>query len=233
MKTIFLIFLTVVLLASGCLQEKITEPIHLTSNSLEELVSNAVNGNKIANDSLSKLVDVEVWEIGSYNSITVDSFYLDALKYFVVLLEHSNSLYNRFAIYDSLTNCYLIDKSLNGKFSYSLLKLPQAVLLNLKERFLTEDSLSLVRISFYKKSDGSFNLLYRSFAELKTEKYIFNQTIISISPDTIKTQIIVPKKYKLSERDDVFAFDFSSMSYKSGRSSFDSLVLKEIRTVRK
>ena len=71
-------------------------------------------------------------------------------------------------------------------------------------------------------------MVYRSFAELKTLKNTFNQTINFISHDTIKTQIHVPKNYSLASKEDVFVFNDKDKAYRSTQSLFDSLVYKEI-----
>ena len=228
MKRIYLIIAAAILAISGCFESEIVEPQVLTDNALQELVVNAANGNKKANDSLFGLMDLQMGENILYNSLELDSFYIDSIKYFSVLLEYPNPVYNRLAIYDSTSNCYLIDKSLNGKLSFEVMELQDLKLLKLIEKFITKDTLSLSRVSLYKKIDNSINLVYRSFAELKTLKNRFNQTINFISQDTIKTQILVPKKYKLDVKDDIFVLNHLEKAYRSNQSLFDSLVYKEI-----
>lgn len=228
MKRIYLIIAAAILTISGCFESEVVEPKVLTGNALQELVVNAANGNKKANDSLFGLMDLQMGENNLYNSLELDSFYIDSIKYFSVLLEYPNPVYNRLAIYDSTSNCYLIDKSLNGKLSFEVMELQDLKLLKLIEKFITKDTLSLSRVSLYKKIDNTINLVYRSFAELKTLKNHFHQTINFISQDTIKTQILVPKKYKLDVNDDIFVLNHLEKAYRSNQSLFDSLVYKEI-----
>ena len=228
MKQIYLIILVSALILAGCSESKIVESKILRGNELQALVVSAVNGDKKANDSISGLVDLDMAETNLYNSLKVDSFYLESIKYFSVLIEYPNPVYNRLAIYDSAANCYLIDKSLNGKLSSELLELQDLKLLEVVERFISKDTLMLTRLSLYRKIDNSINLVYRSFAELKTLKNHFYQTIQFISQDTIKTQIFVPKKYKLNMEKDVFVFNLLDQAYRSNQSLFDSLVYREI-----
>ena len=229
MKQVYLVFLLSLSTIFGCFNnEIIEEPKVLDGNGLQALVLNSINGDKKANDSLSGLVDFEMDENISYNYLQVDSFYLDSIKYFSVLLEYPNPIYNRFAVYDSSANCFLIDKSLNGSLSFEVIELQDLKFIKVIEKFISKDTLSISRLSFYRKIDNSINLVYRSFAELKTLKNQFYQTINFISQDSIKTQIQVPKKYKLSVKEDVFVFDSIEKKYRSNQSLFDSLVYREI-----
>jgi hypothetical protein len=228
MKQIYLIITALILTIWSCSESKIVEPKILTSNSLQELVINASNGDKKANDSLSILMELQMGENNLYNSLKVDSFYLDSIKYFSVLIEYPNPIYNRLAIYDITTNCYLIDKSLNGKLTFEIINVQNLKLLKVIERFISKDTLSISRLSLYKKIDDTFNLVYRNFAELKTLKNHFYQTINFISKDTIKTQILAQKKYKMDAQDDIFVFNRMGKVYRSNQSLFDSLVIKEI-----
>lgn len=227
MKPIYLIILVTAMIVAGCSENKILAPRILSGNTLEALIISAANGDRKANDSLSGLIDLNMEEINLYNSLKVDSFYIDTIKYFSVLIEYPNPIYNRFAIYDTTTNCYMIDKSLNGKLSFEVLELQDLKLLKVIEKFISKDTLSLTRISLYEKINNSINLVYRSFAELKRLKNYFYQTIHFISQDTIKTQILVPKKYKLNT-EDVFVFSYADKEYHSSQSLFDSLVYQEI-----
>ncbi len=144
------------------------------------------------------------------------------------MIEYPNPTYNRLAIYDVESKCFIIDKSLNGKISSEVIEVQNLKFIKTVERFNAKDVLGLVRISFYGKIDSSFNLVYRSFAELKTPKNLFHQTIYSISPDLIKTRISVPKKFKLDKKEDDFLFDSSTKSFISEISIFDTLVYREI-----
>lgn len=222
------IFLAVMLIIISCTENKIEIPRKLDGVELYNLVIKAANGNKVANDSLSGLINFDSKYKNQFNSLDLDSFYLQNVKYFSVLMEYPNPIFNYFAIYDELTNCYLIDKSLNGKLTFEMLNFSELSFLKVTEQFISKDTLQLVRLSLYQKFDESFKLVYRSFAKLSTPKYQFNQTIISITSDTIKTKILVPKKFKLKFDEDVFIFDSANQIFKSNQSLFDSLVYKVV-----
>lgn len=229
MKRVYLVVLLMLSTMFGCYNNEIVEePKVLDGNGLQALVLSSVNGDKKANDSLSGLVDFEMGKNISYNYLQVDSFYLDSAKYFSVLLEYPNPIYNRFAVYDNSANCFLIDKSLNGNLSFEIIELQDLKFIKIIEKFISKDTLSVSKLSFYRKIDNSINLVYRSFAELKTLKDQFYQTVNFISQDSIKTQIQVPKKYKLNVKEDVFVFDSIEKKYRSNQSLFDSLVYREI-----
>ena len=218
-----------ILFIYGCSETKnAAPPKPLTVTDLSSLVLKAINGNIKANDSLSGLIDLAQFEHEVYNTLKVDSFNVDTLKYFYVLIEYPNSIYNRLSFYDEKTNCYLIDKSLNGNLSIDILEIHNLTLLRLVEYFIAKDTLEVKRLSLYKNVGGAVKLVYRSFAELKMPKQVFIQTITSISEDTIKTNLTVPPKVKVASLQDIFFFDNITNNYKSNFSMFDSLVIKEI-----
>ena len=227
MKKIIFIYL-ILIIQTGCFENEVPPPKALTGNDLKDLVIDCTHGSKQANDSLSGLIDLTLGDNIKYNSLFVDSIYLDSNKYFIVLLEYPDPVYNRFAIFDTLTNCYLIDKSLNGFLSFAVVVLNNTKILKMVERFAAKEKLALTRLSFYKKYQDNFVLIYRSFAELKTPRRQFYQTIYSISDDTIKTKISLPRRYKFDADEDVFVFNDVRGVYLSEKSSFDSLVVREI-----
>jgi hypothetical protein len=214
------------------MERVIEEPPSLNGKELNGLIHNAASGDKKANDSLAGLIDFTSVGTYNFNFIKVDSFYLDSIKYFSVIIEYPDPILNRFAIYDTKANCYLIDKSLNGKMSSEVIDLGGLRLIKLIEQFISKDTLKLTRISFYKKTDDSINLVYRSFAGLQTPKNQFYQTVSYITSDTLKTKITVPKRYKFNKREDIFTFDSISNSYRSSEQLFDNLVYKEIENFR-
>lgn len=222
------IFLTVILF-NACNETKVAEPKQiLTAKNLQSLVLQAVEGSYKANDSLSGLFDLTLPGYKDYFSIRADSFYIDDVKYFYVLTEYQDPVLNRFAIYDTEKNCYLIDKSLIGKLSFEIMNHQDFKFIKIVEEYVSKDILQNVRLSLYKKFDDTFNLVYRSFVQLKTPKYTFNQTITSISLDTIKTQFTVPNKYRAKYVGDIFTFHPQRKMYLSSESLFDSLCIKEI-----
>lgn len=229
MTKYFKFILLALTLLWGCKESKISAPAKpLDVNDLSSLVLKAINGDRKANDSLSGLIETELIENAAYNSLTVDSFSVDTLKFFYVLLEYPNPIFNRLAFYDDKTNCYLIDKSLNGKISVDVLEVQDLKFLKVVESFLVKDTLEVIRLSFYKNIAQTIKLVYRNFAELKTPKQTFIQTITSMDGDTIKTKLTVPKKVKNISEEDFFFYDGIENYYKSSNSLFDSLVIKEI-----
>lgn len=227
-KYVIFILLAVIFLF-GCTETKnILPPKPLTANDLSSLVLKAINGDRKANDSLSGLVDTKLQESETYTSISVDSFSVDTMRYFYVLVEYPNPLLNRLAFYDEKTNCYLIDKSLNGNLVIDVLPIQNTKLVKVVEHFIVKDTLEVNRLSLYRPVDSSIKLVYRSFAELKTPKHTLLQTITSLSDDTIKTQITVPKKIKIDSNEDLFFYDRSSNEYKSIFYIFDTLVRQTI-----
>ena len=229
MTKYFKFILLALTLLWGCKESKISAPAKpLDVNDLSSLVLKAINGDRKANDSLSGLIETELIENAAYNSLTVDSFSVDTLNFFYVLLEYPNQIFNRLAFYDDKTNCYLIDKSLNGKISVDVLEVQELKFLKVIESFLVKDTLEVIRLSFYKNIAQTIKLVYRNFAQLKTPKQTFIQTITSIAGDTIKTKLTVPKKVKITSEEDFFFYDGIENYYKSSNSLFDSLVIKEI-----
>ena len=227
----FLFFLVFSLM--GCSElDRSKQPIKLTGNALNSLVSAAAAGNKIANDSLSGLIDLSMPDNYHYNQPNVDSFYLDSVKYFSVIINHPNSVYNRFAVYDEGSNCYLIDKSLNGKFLFELIEIDSIKFLKIVENFIALDSIRAVRLSLYRKINDSFNLVLRNYAEVKTIKNVYNQVVTSIALDTIKTRLFFSENNKVISREVFFVYRHNLKAFRSESSLFDSLVFKEVTELR-
>lgn len=216
------------LLLSGCMNKEIAPPKVLTGNGLKNLVIDCTFGSNAANDSLSGLIDLSQTDNLNYNFLKIDSIDIDSNKYFIVLIEYPNSIYNRLAVYDTLANCYLIDKSLNGFLFYEILDINKSNFIKLVERFTVKNDLVLSRLSLYKKIQNNFILVYRSYAELRTPSKQFYQTIDYFSEDTIKTKIVFPKRYKFESDEDVYVFNNFRHAYLSEQSNFDSLVTREV-----
>ena len=120
MKIITLLFLLLISLEFISCSEQKTETItrRYTEDQIRSFVYNAVKGDKNANDSLSGLIDYYLPVNDKFNNLDIKQFVSSNGKhFFTVLLEYPNPVYNRFAIYDSVLNALLFDKSLNGKLS--------------------------------------------------------------------------------------------------------------------
>jgi hypothetical protein len=188
-KCVFLSVL-VILLFYGCSKNNKTERKNADGRLIESLVINSIKGNSTDNASLNNLIDFRLPLNNNYDNLSVDSLKDNSGKtFYTVLLEYSNPAYNRFAVYDSSLNNYLIDKSLNGRISLQCNIEEGMTLLKIMEDFLSKDIFNLNRISFYLVNDTSVNLVFRTFTNLKYNKYIYSQQIDIISRDKIQTTI--------------------------------------------
>ena len=205
---------------------------NLNSENLRELILQALNRDEEANVKLKGLIDEELISRIDFNSIRIDSGYVNKKYYYSVLLEYSDPLLNRFAIYDDQFGLYLIDKSLNGNLSAEWAEKENRLFVFLQERFLTKDVLDIDRLSIYEIYDTTAALIYRSISRFTKEKNTSTQTIENISSDFIATKISVNVHSTIINQTDTFYFNSVSRKYLSSINLFDDFVKQEINDFR-
>lgn len=223
-KLLFFVFILITFALSACG----TGNDKLNSARLRELILQALNKNHNANVELKGLIDAELINRKDFNSIRIDSGYINRKYFYSVLLEHFDPSLNRFALYDDQLHLYLIDKSLNGNLSVEWIEKESRNFIFLQERFLTKDVLSIDRFSIYEVYDTSAGLVYRSISKLVKENNIYSQTIESISPEFIITKISGITDSKAIAETDTFYFLKQDMKYLSTKDLFNNFVKKEI-----
>lgn len=223
-----LFFITLLIISLiGCKTEiKQVEPKQpeLTVERLKNLVTESIEGNKSANDSLSNLIDFSLPTDSVFNKLDVNNIQLnDNSSIFYVLLVYPNPIYNRLAFYNKNLKCYLTDKSLNGNVSVKPIISNGKNFLEVNDNFTAKDLFNLNRTSIYQLSDTSAEMVFRTYTEIKGPALTYTQKIISISQDSIKTEINSSRiGYKKIQ--DSFTFDPNSNQYVSSQHIFDSLV---------
>lgn len=227
-KLLFFVFILITFALSACE----TGNDKLNSARLRELILKALNKNHDANVELKGLIDAELINRKDFNSIRIDSGYINSKYFYSVLLEHFDPSLNRFALYDDQLHLYLIDKSLNGNLSVEWIEKESRNFIFLQERFLTKDVLSIDRLSIYEVYDTSAGLVYRSISKLVKENIIYSQTIELISPEFIITKISGITDSKAIAETDTFYFLKQDMKYLSTKDLFNNFVKKEIEDFR-
>lgn len=208
-------------------------PKEVNSYGLTKLVLNALSGDSISNEILSGLIDLKIPVNKSFNNIQIDSIRTNSGKrFYAVLIEYPNPLYNRFAVYDLILKSYIIDKSLNGNLSISIDSLTGYKTLTITENFISKDILSLQRVSLYIVNDTSVNLAFRSFSKLTTPDNIFTQTISGISDGRIKTDLNSSKPSAIQNKADVFLFDYNQKKFISTNNVFDNFVKQQVNNLK-
>jgi hypothetical protein len=198
--------------------------------SFQNLILRAISGDTSANQKLSNLVDLNIPFNNDYNKLITDSLITKGKKkFFIVLLNYPNPIYNRLAVYDTALNMYLIDKSLNGYVSESLLNLNEKRLIKISESFISKDVLQVNRTSLYEINDSSANLCFRTFTRLTLPGSVFTQSISAFSNDQIITELSGTKVSTISGMKDIFTFNRSNKEYSSTGKVFDNFVLDRIK----
>jgi len=205
---------------------------NLNSTNLHETILQALDRNQEANVKLKGLIDTELISRIDFNSIRIDSGYVNKKYYYSVLLEYSDPLLNRFAIYDDQFRLYLIDKSLNGNLSAEWAEKDNRHFVFVQERFLTKDVLNIDRLSIYEVYDSSAGLVYRSISRFVKDKNTSTQIIENISSDFIATKIAVNFNSNIINQTDTFYFNSDSRKYFSSINLFDDFVKQEIENFR-
>src|ERR1035437_1886370 len=225
-----LIILTLLsLLVFGCEKAIKERPKpSLSKNSLREIAVNAINGERIYDDSLSGLIDYSMPLNSNFNNLKVERFVTPANKtFFSLLLEYPNPVYNRFAVYDSALNLILMDRSLNGRIGMKTFNVNDRQFIEIDESFLSKDVLELNRVSLY-RADSTITLGFRTFTKFTTPTNEYYQIITEISPDRIKTNLASIKRSLISDKSEIFTFDNYQKKYLSPDHTFINFIKKQI-----
>lgn len=221
-----------VLLFCGCnILNKPKPPVFsYNTASVQNIVLRAISGDTSANQKLNNLVDLNIPVNTDYNKLISDSLITKSKKkFFIVLLNYPNPIYNRLAVYDTALNLYLVDKSLNGYLSESALSLNGKRLIKISESFISKDVLQVNRISLYEINDSSANLCFRTFTRLAVPGSVFTQGISEFSEDRITTELSGTKASSISGMNDIFTFNRRKREYSSNGKVFDNFVLERIK----
>lgn len=228
-----LIFLFIALFVFyGCNKQTQTEKQQSTvyGNGILQILDNAANGDAKANSRLSDILELKFAANKNYNHITIDSIInYNGKRIYMLLMEHSIPVYNRFAVYDENLHCYLMDKSLNGYLKSTIYRSEGEVMIQVDENFTSKDVFELMRRSLYLLKNDTASLAFRNFVELKTDKKEFTQDITVFKKDTIATALNIN-----GEKDtDLFIFDQKILKYVSGEEKFSKFVFREIDDYKK
>lgn len=231
--TVYLLFAVVFMLAiSGCEEEKTAKPF--SGIQLRDLVQAAMEGNEKINSQLGDLFDLTLPVQTSMNKFILDS--LDTkhtIKFYYLLLEFPNPVYNRFAVYDTLGNLYMLDKSLNGNLSVYTGQLDSVPYFRVIESFRTKDTIILKRLNLYTYRQNTYNQAFRTFTYYREDKIEREQYIESISLKTITTKFRKETKSDFIPEGEVFSYDDKLESYYGKYRYFDSMVVKRIASFRR
>lgn len=226
-----LIFSILILSFTACNEpEQIENYRGVYGSELRALFLNAMNGIQADNDTLSKPIDYTL-PLGIYNNFILDSIYITNTKFFYVIAEFGNPVYNRLAVYDTLLNLHLIDKSLNGNISVKTFLLDSSAFLKVEEHFISKDIYETIRVSFYRFMNDSVKLVYRDYVYFKTNRFTVTQRITSFDNDTIKTKLTSPASIKFPTYDDFFIYDKSTDSYINENNIFSNYVRQFINNI--
>ncbi len=221
MKNCFLILALLVTVFTGCNKNTGNEKEKTDGKFFRKMVINAINGNITANDSLNKLIDFRLPLNFDYNDLKIDSLKNASGKtLYSVLLQYPNPVYNRFAVYDSAFNNYLIDKSLNGKISEESFSTNGLTFLKISEQFISKEIFELERLSLYSVGDTSVNLVFRTLTRMKNNNLEYTQQVDEITADRIKTALNSSRYSPVKNKSDIFTFNARSGKYESNNDIF-------------
>lgn len=225
-----IILITVSVLFQTCKEEPEETIPFFDGQRIESLFISANTGSKTANDSLSGFIDVSIPLPPPFNLLFLDSIEVGRKKFYALLVEFDNPVFNTFTVYRSDGKIYIVDRSLNG-----FLKLAKSAdgghnFFKVEENFLSKDSIKLGRVSIYTFLTDSVCLTFRSFISLSTGNTSMRSELKTILPDSI----VVMNSYNINGKEswesDVFSFDNNSLTYISNLNSFNSKVMDFIRS---
>ena len=228
--TTYLLFLTFIVI-TACKEKEEEKPFVFNGESFLTLVQNSINGDANSRTILEGLFTFDT-ELKTYNKILVDSIEINDANYYTLLLENQNPVYNLFAIVDKDLNLILKDESLNGYLKLNFKKSGSRRFAVITEDFNSKDVIQINRVSYYSLEQYSSDLVFRQFTKLKTPTKEAEQAISVISDTAIITSIFYPASKTSKTTKDIFSYDVAHDKYMSGKNLFDSLVYKEIRSLK-
>jgi len=231
MKNIYYLFLLFIFLIAACNSEDGDKPkTKFHSNQIREITIEAIKGNEDKNNLISGVIDLSLPVNQNYNKFQIDSLMLGDKKYYSILLEYSNPIYNRFAIYNEHLKCLLIDKSINGFLFANNFKVGNHNFISLIENFLTKDTVEIQRLSIYSIKEDSAETVFKNFTKAIFPNEEFSQAIKFISDNFISTLI---RQLNLNTDPallDTFFYDQKQKKYISRELKFESLILGKINS---
>ncbi|HMN26253.1 MAG TPA: hypothetical protein PKE38_17225 [Ignavibacteriaceae bacterium] len=232
MKNLIKMFLAIaaMIIISSCKSQVDEKPFEFNGESFETIVRNAINGDENSKNILNGLFTFDT-ELKTFNKIDVDSIEINNINYYTLLLENQNPVYNLFAVVDKNMNLILKDESLNGYLKLNFKKSGSRRFAVITENFNSKDVIELNRVSYYLLEQYSSDLVFRQFIKIKTPSKEAEQVISVISDTAIITSIFYPAAKNSKTSKDVFRFDVATDRYLSANNLFDSLVVKEIRSL--
>lgn len=226
-KISLFVFILLISLLYSCSGDS-TDRKHFNVKNFQSIVLSAINGIKSANDSLSGLIDFSLPVNNRYNILKIDSISLPVgRRFYTVLLEYPNPMYNRFAVYDSSLQLLLLDKSLNGYLSQGKMGTDRIRFLTLEESFRVKDFIKLKRLSFYYVKSDSIHLALRTFLEYDDSSNVIRQNVQSITGNFLFTSIESNPKNLLPNTQERYLIDTISGKIISQ----DTIVDKTIRNL--
>lgn len=225
----FLAFAAMIIISS-CKSQVDEKPFEFNGESFETIVRNAISGDENSKNILDGLFTFDT-KLKTFNKIDVDSIEINNINYYTLLLENQNPVYNLFAVVDKNMNLILKDESLNGYLKLNFKKSGSRRFAVVTENFNSKDVIELNRVSYYLLEQYSSDLVFRQFIKIKTPSKEAEQVISVISDTAIITSIFYPAAKNSKTSKDVFRFDVATDRYLSANNLFDSLVVKEIRSL--
>lgn len=227
-KKYFLVLITFLTFIS-CSDDDEGEKINIGFREFRRVVFRAIEGHTSANDSLKGLMDKSLPLSVEINQIVVDSFVnKDRVRFYYCMLEYPNPIYNRFAIYDSSLNLYLMDKSLNGNLTLQNVFADSLNYLEIREDYISNDKIHLKRWNIYVLMDYSAALALRTFLEYNDGQKIMRQNVEYISKGVVATKLELPNEVTSAYIEDEFIFNRSLLKFESLKNEFDRIVFDAV-----
>ncbi len=226
-KSLYPVFIILITLSSCELFNRENQK----SLDLTQIVRNVMAG-KDSTSKLSILRDKELPPAVNPNLVHADTLSISGKRYYYVIAEYPDPVYNRFTILDSYYNVLLVDKSLNGYLAVAPFYIDHINFVKVEEIFVSKGILGLKRISLYSiDNEGEAGLVFRTFTELSEPGITYKQDISSIDHEDIQTKIYSTSKeeLKLDQDHDIFHFTSEMRKYASHDNFFDDFVVSEVR----
>lgn len=163
-----------------------------------------------------------------YNQLLIDTITVNDENFYTLLVEYSNPVKNRFAVYDTSYLPVLIDRSLNGKLTFTPFKKDGINFIIIDEAFISKNILTINRISIYRIEKDTAYPALKTLTYLKKPDIEYFQKVTTLTKDSIVTELSATKKSVINGEKDIFYFDEDGQRYIGQKNIFDNLMQEHI-----
>ncbi len=127
-----------------------------------------INGDEKAESRLRDPFELNILDAKFYRKAEIDSITLEGEKYYGLLLQHKNPLYNKFLLYNDTLGLLLHDKNLAGSLLLKKLFIGEKEFFSIIQKFSVKTIINVEKLKIYDVLHGRASVLFDNFTEVSS-----------------------------------------------------------------